>query len=78
MGRREVVTEYPRRKPNPIVQLIRWAWFLFLGLMIAGWVGIVVLLIVEGALWIVPIVVVFGYFVFVLYRNRWRRWRRTT
>ena len=71
MPRTPVVTSYPRRKPkpNPIVQLIRWAWFLFLGLWIAGGVAVLVLLIVEGALWIVPIVVVFGFAVFVLLRN---------
>jgi hypothetical protein len=70
MGRREVVTEYPRRKPNPIVALIRFAWgLLVLALIVIG------AIMLYGMLewWNVPILLAFGFGVFVLLRNRWRR-----
>jgi hypothetical protein len=63
-------TGYPRRKPNPILHLIVWLWRLFILAMIV-WVGIALYL--SFRWWMVPILIVFGFAVFVLFRNRWRR-----
>jgi membrane protein YdbS with pleckstrin-like domain len=65
-------TEYPRRKPNPIVALIRLVWIL---VVIAAVVfGIVVLLqmLDQAWWWELPILAVFGFALFVLLRNRLR------
>ena len=64
------MTEYPRRKPNPILHLIRWVCGLFVIAMIVS--GIIAL---YGMLrwWNVPIVLAFGYFTCILFRNRRRR-----
>jgi hypothetical protein len=66
-------TGYPRRKPNPIVHLVRWAWRLFLAA-VAIW-GVIALYL-AFRWWMVPILLVFGFAVFVLFRNRARRANR--
>jgi Flp pilus assembly protein TadB len=70
---RQVMTEYPRRKPNPIVHLIRWLWRLFvIALIVFGIIALYLML--DEAWWYeVPILLVFGYFTYVLVRNRRRR-----
>jgi hypothetical protein len=74
------MTEYPRRKPNPILHLIRWVLVLFAMYMILR--GIIALygLLVWGnvptvLVWgnVVPIVLAFGYVAYILFRNRRRR-----
>jgi hypothetical protein len=64
------MNEYLRRKPNPIVDLIRVAWLLFVAALIA--VGIVALtqMLTVAWWWMAPILVVLGFAAFVLYRNR--------
>jgi hypothetical protein len=66
-------TGYPHRKPNLIVHLIRWAWRLFL-LLVVIWGAIALYLAFRW--WMVPILLVFGFCTYVLFRNRWRRARR--
>ena len=66
-------TGYPRRKPNPIVHLIRWAWRLFLACVVLWVVVVLAMWLLDGALWIAPFVAFFAFAVFVLFRNRWRR-----
>jgi hypothetical protein len=56
-----------------IVQVSRLAWNIFFGLFIFGMLVVLGMLLLDGALWLVPILVVFGFAVFVLFRNRWRR-----
>jgi hypothetical protein len=70
---RQMMTEYPRRKPNPIVHLIRWLWRLFvIALIVFGIIALYLML--DEAWWYeVPILLVFGYFTYVLVRNRRRR-----
>jgi hypothetical protein len=56
-----------------IVQVVRLTWNVILGLFILGALAVLGMLLLDGALWLVPILVVFGFAVFVLFRNRWRR-----
>jgi hypothetical protein len=71
----QVMTAYPRRKPNPIVHLIRWLWGLFvIALIVFGIIALYLML--DVAWWYeVPILLVFGYCTYVLFRNRRRRQR---
>jgi hypothetical protein len=66
---------YPQPKPNLAVRLIRLPWLGFL--VLAGmWVALAVYLMLhEGWWYVVPIVLLFGYFTYVLFRNRGRRAR---
>jgi fatty acid desaturase len=66
-------TGYPHRKPNPIVHLVRWAWRLFLAALVI-WGAIALYLAFRW--WMVPILLLFAFAVFVLFRNRARRARR--
>lgn len=70
---RQVTTEYPRRKPNPILHLIRWLWGLFvIALIVFGIIALYLML--DVAWWYeVPILLAFGYFTYILFRNRRRR-----
>jgi Flp pilus assembly protein TadB len=72
---RQLTTEYPRRKPNPIMHLIRWLWALFvIALIVTGIIALYQML--DVAWWYeVPILLVFGYCTYVLFRNRRRRQR---
>jgi len=56
-----------------IVQVIRLAWNVIFGLFILGGLAVLGMLLLDGALWLVPILAVFGFAVFVLLRNRYRR-----
>jgi Ca2+/Na+ antiporter len=62
--------DYPQ--PHPLVSLTRGAWMIVVAVLIALGIGVLITMIVAGAWWILPIVVVFGYAVFVLMRNRGR------
>lgn len=73
MGCGQEVNEYPRRKPNPIVGLIRFAWLLFIAAAIVTVIGVLYQMLDEAWWYEIPIVLVFGFFVFVLVRNRRRR-----
>ena len=59
--------------PHPTVVVIRALWQIFMGLFFLGVAVVLVMLILDGALWIVPILAVFGYFTYILLRNRRRR-----
>ena len=59
--------------PHPAVVVLRVLWQIAVGLFILGWTVVFVMLILDGALWIIPIVAVPGYFTFILLRNRRRR-----
>ena len=63
--------------PHPTVVVIRALWQIFMGLFFLGVAVVLVMLILDGALWIVPILAVFGYFTYILLRNR-RTWRTLT
>jgi hypothetical protein len=69
-------TGYPRRKPNPIVHLITSLWrVLVLALIVWGIIALYLML--DVAWWYeVPILIVFGYCTYVLFRNRRRRAHR--
>jgi hypothetical protein len=75
------MTEYPRRKPNPILHLIRWvSVVLVIYVILRGIVALYGLLVwgnvpaLDGLLvWGVPFVLAFGYLAFILFRNRGRR-----
>ena len=56
-----------------IVGSIRVLWLLYITTFVLAAVFVLALLILDGALWLVPILAVFGFAVFVLFRNRWRR-----
>jgi hypothetical protein len=58
-----------------IVQVVRLVWNVIFGLFIFGVLAVVGMLILDGALWLVPILAVFGFALFVLLRNRYRRHR---
>jgi hypothetical protein len=66
------VTGYPRRKPNPIVELIRFVWLVVVAVAIAVGIGILIGMLLGGWWWELPILAVFGFFVYVLVRNRMR------
>lgn len=62
----------PQPQPNLLVRLVRLPWLAFL--VLAGmWVALALYLMLgEGWWYIVPITLVFGYFTYVLFRNRTR------
>ena len=59
--------------PHPTVVVIRALWQIFMGLFFLGVAFALGMLIVDGQLWIIPILAVFGYFTYILLRNRRRR-----
>lgn len=65
-----LVDGYPRRRPNPIVELIRWAWFVFVALAIVAGIGVLVGMIMAGWWWVGPIVILYVFCVVVLLRKR--------
>jgi len=79
-----VVTEYLRRLPSLIsrafwfvlwlvVGSIRVVWLLYLTLFVLGAVVVFAMLLLDGALWIAPLVAFFAFAFFVQFRNRSRR-----
>jgi hypothetical protein len=66
------MTEYPRRKPNPILHLIRWLLVLFAIYVILRGIIAPSTLLEWGN---VPAVLAFGYVAYILFRNRRRRQR---
>ena len=63
---------YPQPKPNLAVRLIRLPWLRLL--VLAGmWVALALYLMLgEGWRYVVPILLVFGCFTYVVFRNRGR------
>jgi hypothetical protein len=59
--------------PHPIVVVIRAVWQIFMGLFFLGVAFALGMLILDGMLWIVPMLALFGYFTYILLRNRHRR-----
>ena len=59
--------------PHPIVVVIRALWQIFMGLFFLGVAFVFGMLVLDGQLWIIPIVALFGYFTYILLRNRPRR-----
>jgi hypothetical protein len=85
--RREVVTEYLRRVPNLIarafwfvlwliVGIIRVGWLLYLTLFVLAAVVVFAMFLLDGALWMAPLVAFFAFAFFVQFRNRSRRAHR--
>ena len=65
-----MMAEYPRRKPNPILHLIRWFLVLFaIYVILRGIIAPKGLLEWEN----LPAVLAFGYVAYILFRNRRRR-----
>ena len=69
MSRREVRTEFERRRPNLIVRLIRYVWFTI----VIAFVGGIVLGMILGGWWVLPFVIVFAILTIVLVSNRRRQ-----
>ena len=76
--------EYLRRLPSLIsrafwfvlwlvVGSIRVVWMLYLTLFVLAAVVVLAMLLLDGALWLVPILIVFGFCTYILFRNRSRR-----
>jgi len=76
--------EYLRRLPSLVsrafwfvlwlvVGSIRVVWMLYLTLFVLAAVVVLAMLLLDGALWLVPILIVFGFCTYILFRNRSRR-----
>ena len=52
---------------------IRVVWMLYLTLFVLAAVVVLAMLLLDGALWLVPILIVFGFCTYILFRNRSRR-----
>ena len=56
-----------------VVGSIRVVWMLYLTLFVLAAVVVLAMLLLDGALWLVPILIVFGFCTYILFRNRSRR-----
>lgn len=62
----------PPNKPNLIVRLLRWVTNVYLVALGLGVLTVFVLLVVDGALWAVPLFAFFAFVAYVQVRNRRR------
>lgn len=65
--------EAPPDKPNLIVRLVRWGTNVYLVSIGLAVLAVFVLLLIDGALWAIPLALFFGFVAYVQLRNRRRR-----
>ncbi len=69
----QIVIEAPPDKPNLIVRLVRWGTNVYLVSIGLAVLAVFVLLLIDGALWAIPLALFFGFVAYVQLRNRRRR-----